>query len=100
MNQYFPKSIYSTFVTLSYFLLYKAITLMNRLSKRTQIFLTNQVNNVFGECFPTVFCSQLKLFKTFMVGVLPFSLTDNSFQRLSLPFGVPLELHMNLRHEH
>jgi hypothetical protein len=100
VNQYFPKSIGSTFVTLSYFPLYKAITLINRFSKRKQMFLANQVNNVFGECFPTVFCSQFKLFKTFKVGVPPFLLTDNSSQRLPLPFGLTKELHLNLRHEH
>jgi hypothetical protein len=59
-NSYFPKSIGSTLVTLSYFPLYKAIALMNSLSKRTQGFLANQVNNVFGECVPTVFCSQFE----------------------------------------
>jgi hypothetical protein len=67
-NSYFPKSIGSTLVTLSYFPLYKAIALMNSLSKRTQGFLENQVNNVFGECVPTVFCSQFEHLKTFKGG--------------------------------
>ena len=67
-KSYFPKSIGSTLTTLSYFPLYKAIGLMKALSKRTQGFLENQVNNLFGECVPTVFCSQFEHLKTFNGG--------------------------------
>jgi hypothetical protein len=67
-KSYFPKSIGSTLTTLSYFPLYKAIALMKSLSKKTQGFLENQVNNVFGECVPTVFCSQFEHLKTFKGG--------------------------------
>ena len=62
--RYFPRSIGSTLVTLSYFPLYKAIALMRCLSKKTQGFLDAQVNNVFGECVPTVFCGQSEHIRT------------------------------------
>ena len=54
--RFFTKSIGSTITMLSYFPLYKAIALMRCMSKKTQGFLDAQVNNVFGECIPTVLC--------------------------------------------
>ena len=57
-KHFFTKSIGCTITTLSYFPLYKAIALMKLMSKKTQGFLRAQINNVFGECVPTVFCSQ------------------------------------------
>jgi hypothetical protein len=57
---YFGNFVGPTLETLSFFPVYKAITLLKRMNKKCAGFANSHANNIFGVSLPSVFLSEFK----------------------------------------
>jgi hypothetical protein len=57
---YFSNHVGPTLETLSFFPVYKAITLLKRLNTKCAAFANTHANNIFGVSLPSVFLAEFK----------------------------------------